>query len=36
VISVVQSDHFRKVIDGLAGYDATDTGKILMLSEAFG
>jgi molybdate transport repressor ModE-like protein len=36
VISVVQSDHFRKVINGLAGYDATDTGKILMLSEAFG
>ena len=36
VIDVVQSDHFRKVINGLAGYDSTDTGKILLLSEAFG
>jgi len=36
VISVVQSKHFRDVINGLAGYDAADTGKILMLSEAFG
>ncbi|ABR90518.1 transcriptional regulator, LysR family [Janthinobacterium sp. Marseille] len=36
VIDVVQSGYFRKVINGLAGYDAGDTGKILLLSEAFG
>jgi len=36
VIDVVQSGYFRKVINGLAGYDSTDTGKILLLSEAFG
>jgi len=36
VISVVQSTYFRKVIDGLAGYDPAETGKILLLSEAFG
>jgi molybdate-binding protein len=36
VIEVVQSGYFRKVITGLAGYESTDTGKILLLSEAFG
>jgi molybdate transport repressor ModE-like protein len=36
VIEVVQSGYFRKVINTLAGYDSTDTGKILLLSEAFG
>ena len=36
VIDVVQSGYFRKVINGLAGYDSSDTGKILLLSEAFG
>ncbi|HTH44536.1 MAG TPA: substrate-binding domain-containing protein [Oxalicibacterium sp.] len=36
VVTVVQSGYFRKVINGLVGYDAADTGKILLLSEAFG
>jgi molybdate transport repressor ModE-like protein len=36
VIEVVQSGYFRKVINTLAGYDSSDTGKILLLSEAFG
>lgn len=36
VITVVQSDAFRQAINGLAGYDSSDTGKILLLSEAFG
>jgi molybdate transport repressor ModE-like protein len=36
VVTVVQSGYFRKVISGLAGYDSSDTGKILLLSEAFG
>lgn len=36
VIEVVQSGYFRKVINGLAGYESGDTGKILLLSEAFG
>ena len=36
VIEVVQSGYFRKVINGLAGYESDDTGKILLLSEAFG
>lgn len=36
VIEVVQSGYFRKVINTLAGYESADTGKILLLSEAFG
>ncbi len=36
VIDILQSESFRKVVNGLAGYDATDTGKILTLKEAFG
>jgi molybdate transport repressor ModE-like protein len=36
VIEVVQSGYFRKLINTLAGYDSADTGKILLLSEAFG
>lgn len=36
VIAILQSASFREVVKGLAGYDATDTGKILSLAEAFG
>src|SRR5690606_26046101 len=35
VIKVVQSDNFRVAIDELAGYDSSNTGQILRLSEAF-
>ena len=36
VIGILQSDSFRKEVNGLAGYDASDTGKILSLTKAFG
>lgn len=35
VIQVLQSAGYRAEISQLAGYDATDTGKILSLGEAF-
>lgn len=36
VIEVVRSDAFRDAVRQLAGYDATDTGEILTLPQAFG
>jgi molybdate transport repressor ModE-like protein len=36
VIDILQSAAFRQEVQTLAGYDATDTGKILSLAEAFG
>lgn len=36
VIAILQSAPFREEVEALAGYDATDTGKILSLTEAFG
>jgi molybdate transport repressor ModE-like protein len=36
VIDILQSDGFRKVVNNLAGYDATDMGKIQTIKEAFG
>lgn len=36
VIDILQSQSFRDDVDKLVGYDATDTGKILSLAEAFG
>ncbi|NUU02262.1 substrate-binding domain-containing protein [Herbaspirillum robiniae] len=36
VIDILQSESFRTAVNGLAGYDATDTGKIQTLKEAFG
>ncbi len=36
VIAILQSASFHDEVDALAGYDATDTGKILSLAEAFG
>ena len=36
LVSVLRSSDFRAVVNQLPGYDATDTGKILTLSEAFG
>src|SRR5207245_11202375 len=36
VIGILQSASFREVVKGLAGYDASDTGKILSLADAFG
>jgi molybdate-binding protein len=35
VITVLQSAAYREEVNKLAGYDATDTGKILSISEAF-
>lgn len=35
VIGVLQSEAYRDQVNQLAGYDATDTGKILALGEAF-
>ncbi len=35
VISVLQSESYRREISKLAGYDSTDTGTILSISEAF-
>ncbi|NCV85713.1 MAG: LysR family transcriptional regulator [Oxalobacteraceae bacterium] len=35
VIDVVRSNSFRDAVHQLAGYDATDTGEILTLSQAF-
>ncbi len=35
VIDVVRSASFRDAVHQLAGYDATDTGEILTLSQAF-
>ncbi len=35
VINVLQSEQYRSEVNQLAGYDATDTGKILSISEAF-
>ena len=36
VVAIVQSDSFRRVLSGLAGYDASDTGQIFSLEQAFG
>ncbi|MDB5763193.1 MAG: putative molybdenum-binding protein [Herminiimonas sp.] len=36
VIAILQSSSFRDAVNQLAGYDASDTGKILSLTEAFG
>lgn len=36
IIGILRSGSFRAVVDGLAGYDGTDTGNILSLEEAFG
>lgn len=36
VIDILQSASFNAVVKGLAGYDATDTGKIFSLPQAFG
>ena len=36
VIGMVQSDAYRAEVNALPGYDATDTGKILSLAQAFG
>ncbi len=36
VIDVLRSQSFRKVVNQLPGYDATDTGSLLTLQEAFG
>lgn len=35
VIEVLRSQEFRQSVQQLAGYDATDTGKILTLQQAF-
>lgn len=35
VIDILQSAPFREVINGLAGYDGSDLGKILSCAEAF-
>jgi hypothetical protein len=35
VIDVVRSASFRDAVNQLAGYDTTDTGKILTLSQVF-
>lgn len=36
VVDILQSPTFRAVVDDLAGYDSTDTGRIQSLQEAFG
>ncbi len=36
VVEVVRSQSFRDAVHQLPGYDATDTGKILTLAQAFG
>lgn len=36
VINVLRTDTFRAAVNQLPGYDASETGKILTLSEAFG
>ena len=36
LVAVLRSRGFRDVVNQLPGYDATDTGEILTLSEAFG
>lgn len=35
VIGILQSAAYREVVKGLAGYDASDTGEILLLTNAF-
>ena len=36
VIHVLRTDTFRAAVNQLPGYDASETGKILTLTEAFG
>jgi molybdate transport repressor ModE-like protein len=36
VLSVIRSDAYHASVNVLAGYDASDTGKVLSLGEAFG
>jgi molybdate transport repressor ModE-like protein len=36
ITHILQSDAFRADVNALPGYDATDTGKLLGLSDAFG
>jgi hypothetical protein len=35
LVSVLRSSGFREVVNLLPGYDASNTGEILTLSEAF-
>lgn len=35
VLEVLQSAEFHRAVDALAGYDATDTGRVRTLAEAF-
>ena len=35
VIEILQSQSFKDVVNGLAGYDGTDLGKIMTCAEAF-
>ncbi|CAN5855316.1 substrate-binding domain-containing protein [soil metagenome] len=35
-IGILQSPAYHRLVNQLSGYDATDTGKILLLEEAFG
>ncbi|MDY7579849.1 substrate-binding domain-containing protein [Herbaspirillum sp. RTI4] len=36
IVDILQSTQFRQVVDELAGYDGSKTGKILTLQQAFG
>ncbi|MEA5098304.1 MAG: LysR family transcriptional regulator, partial [Burkholderiaceae bacterium] len=36
VVAILQSDDFKTQVNQLIGYDATDTGRVLTLKEAFG
>ena len=36
LVAVLCSSSFRDAVNQLPGYDASDTGKILTLPEAFG
>jgi molybdate-binding protein len=36
MIGILQLPEYHQVVDELPGYDATDTGRILSLDEAFG
>ncbi|EGF33230.1 putative molybdenum-binding protein [Oxalobacteraceae bacterium IMCC9480] len=36
VLSVIRSEAYRASVNALAGYEASDTGKVLSLGEAFG
>ena len=36
VIAILQSEEFKQQVNELVGYDGSDTGRVLTLSEAFG